>query len=246
MEWITSEDVATAERAAAKFIAARLTQAARERGLATLAISGGSTPWGMFGRLAAQEVPWNDVHIFQVDERIVPLDHEARNWKRFLANPLARCVPDANRHAMPVEVEDPELSAAQYARALIERAGDPPVLDVVHLGIGEDGHTASLFSDDPLLEESQCLVGVSHRYQKHRRLSLTLPALNRAQCVVWFAVGAARRDAMTRLFARDVAIPASHVERDRAICFTDADAAPEISSFPGQHVPAERVAQHGE
>ena len=228
MEWITSEDVATAERAAAEFIATRLTQAAQERGRATLAISGGRTPWGMFERLAAQDVNWTAVEILQVDERIVALAHEARNWKRFLANPLARRIPDANQHAMPVEIEDPELAAGQYANTLIERAGNPPELDIVHLGIGEDGHTASLFAADPLLEEKQRWVGVSHRYQKHRRLSLTLPALNRAQCVVWFAVGVARREAMTRLFARDIAIPASHVERDRAICFTDADAAPEM------------------
>lgn len=228
MEWITSKNVATAEHAAAEFIATRLTQAAHERGRATLAISGGRTPWGMFERLAAQEVPWNDVRIFQVDERIVPLDHEARNWKRFLANPLARRILEANCHAMPVEIEDPERAAGQYANTLIERAGEPPALDVVHLGIGADGHTASLFADDPLLEEKQRWVGVSRPYENYRRLSLTLPVLNRARCVVWFAVGAARRGAITRLFVRDAAIPASHVERDRAICFTDADAAPEM------------------
>ncbi|MGH8249467.1 MAG: 6-phosphogluconolactonase [Steroidobacteraceae bacterium] len=226
MERVQSDDVAVTERAAAEFIAARLTQAARERGLATLAISGGSTPWGMLSRLAALRLPWNSVHILQVDERIVPLDDAARNWQRFLANPLARRIPDANRHAMPVEIEDPELAAGRYADTLVERAGDPPELDVVHLGIGEDGHTASLFAGDPLLEEKQRWVGVSGRHQEHRRLSLTLPALNRAQCVVWFAVGPTRRDAVRRLLAGDLTIPASHVERDRAICFTDADATP--------------------
>lgn len=226
MEWIASADVTTAELAAAASIALRLTAAARERGLATLAISGGSTPWGMLAKLAAQDLPWNDVHVFQVDERIVPTDHEARNWKLFLANPLARRVPRENRHAMPVEIGNPDLAAAQYANTLTERAGDPPLLDVVHLGIGADGHTASLFAGDPLLEEMQSWVGVSLRHQDHRRVSMTLPALNRARCVVWFAVGTARRDAVRRLLAGDPAIPASRVQRDRATCFTDPGATP--------------------
>ena len=103
MKWITSEDLAAAERAAAAFIATRLAAAARDRGFATLAISGGKTPWGMFAQLAAQDMRWSDLHIFQVDERIVSPDHEARNWKRFLASPLALRIAAANRHAMPVE-----------------------------------------------------------------------------------------------------------------------------------------------
>ena len=226
MEWVSSEDLTAAERAAAEFIAARLDQAVRERGLATLAISGGESPWGMFARLAAHDLPWNGIHILQVDERIVPLDHAARNWRQFLANPLAGCVPEANRHAMPVEIEDPELAARQYANTLTGRAGDPPMLDVVHLGIGEDGHTASLFAGDPLLEEKRRWVGASRRYQGRRRLSLTLPALDRARCIAWFAVGSGRRDALGRLLARDPSIPASRVDRDRAVCFTDAGAMP--------------------
>ncbi|MGH8243759.1 MAG: 6-phosphogluconolactonase, partial [Steroidobacteraceae bacterium] len=207
-------------------IAERLAHAVRARGLATLAISGGNTPWGMFERLAAHDLPWNGIHVLQVDERIVPLDHEARNWRRFLTNRLACRVPDANRHAMPVEIEDFELAATQYANTLTGRAGDPPELDVVHLGIGEDGHTASLFAGDPLLEEQRRWVGVSGRYQGHPRLSLTLPALDRARSIVWLAVGFRRRDAVTRLLAGDPSVPASRVERDRAICFTDPGAAP--------------------
>ena len=226
MEWVQCKDVAAAERAAAEFIASRLAQAARKRRLATLALSGGRTPWGMFTQLAAQELRWGDVHVFQVDERIVPPDHEARNWKRFLASPLARRVPDANRHAMPVEFGNPDLAACRYANTLIERAGDPPMLDVVHLGLGADGHTASLFAGDPLLEEEHDWVGASGKHQGHRRLSLTLPALDVARCVVWFAVGATRRDAVRRLLAGDPSIPASRVERERATCFTDPEAAP--------------------
>jgi 6-phosphogluconolactonase len=226
MEWIASEDVVAAERTAAEFIARRLMQAVRERGQASLAISGGRTPWGMFDQLAAQELTWGAVHLFQVDERIAPLDHDARNWKQVLASALARRVPRANQHPMPVEIEEPEMAAEQYARTLTEWVGDPPTLDVVHLGIGADGHTASLFADDSPLQETQRLVAVSHRYEGYQRLTLTLPVLNRARCVVWFAVGAARRAALTRLFNGDTAIPAGQVQRDHATCFTDREAAP--------------------
>ena len=226
MEWIECEDLAAAECAAAEFIAERLALAVRERGSGTLAISGGNSPWGMFERLAAHALSWNAIHVLQVDERIVPLEHAARNWRRLLANGLTQRVPEANRHAMPVEIEDSELAASRYANTLIGRAGDPPELDVVHLGIGEDGHTASLFAGDPLLEEKQRWVGVSRPYLKHRRLSLTLPALDQARSIVWFAVGSGRRDAVRRLLAGDVAIPAGRVNRDRAVCFTDQAVAP--------------------
>lgn len=226
MEWITSESVVTAERAAAEFIARRLMQAVRERGHATLAISGGRTPWGMFEKLAAEEVIWSAVQLLQVDERIVPLDHAARNWRQFLASALASRVPQRHQHAMPVEIGDPDVAAAQYERTLSECSGEPPTLDVVHLGIGADGHTASLFADDSPLQETRRMVAVSRSYDRHRRLTLTLPVLNRARTVVWFAVGAARRAVLTRLLQGDPEIPASHVRRDRAICFADREAAP--------------------
>lgn len=228
MEWITSESVAIAERAAAEFIARQLSQAVRERGHASLAISGGRSPWEMFNQLAGQAVTWRAVHLFQVDERIAPLDDEARNWKQFLASALARQVPPANWHPMPVEIEEPAAAAEQYAGTLVEWTGESPMLDVVHLGIGADGHTASLFADDSALGETQRSVAVSRSYERYRRLTLTLPVLNRARRVVWFAVGAARRPALTHLFNGDAAIPASLVHRDRATCFTDREAAPAL------------------
>jgi len=226
MDWVAREDVTAMESAAAEFIALRLTRAAEERGRATLAISGGSTPWGMFERLASQAAPWTDVHLFQVDERIVPREHDARNWKRFLENPLSLRIPRDNCHPMPVDVEDAELAAAVYSATLTGYSGEPPVLDVVHLGIGEDGHTASLFSDDALLQERQRWVGVSRRYRDHRRLTLTLPTLNQARSVVWLVVGAGRRGVLARLRDGDLSIPAGRVQRDRAVVFTDLDAAP--------------------
>jgi 6-phosphogluconolactonase len=226
MESFSSETVGGVERAAAEYIARHLAEALRERGRAALAISGGRSPWGMLDRLAAQAVKWRDVHLFQVDERIAPLDDDARNWKRFLAGALARRVPPANLHPMPVEIAEPGVAAEGYARTLAEWTGEPPVLDVVHLGIGADGHTASLFTGDAPLQEASCAVAVSRSYEGHRRLTLTLPVLNRARCVVWFAVGSARRTALARLFDGDPAIPAGLVRRDRAVCFTDLAAAP--------------------
>lgn len=226
VEWITCEDVPAAERAAAEFIAGQLDAAVRDRGRASLAISGGRSPWGMLDQLAAQSVPWESVHLFQADERIAQIDDEARNWKQFLAGALARRVPHANWHPMPVEIEAPDAAADAYATTLLEWTGQPPRLDVVHLGIGTDGHTASLFAGDSPLEETKRLVAASRRHEGYRRLTLTLAALAEARSIVWFAVGAGRRAVLTRLFDGDDAIPASRVRRDRATCFTDREAAP--------------------
>jgi len=228
MEWIACESIPVAERAAAEFIARQLDSAVRNRGRASLAISGGRSPWGMLDQLAAQAVAWESVHVFQVDERIALPDDEARNWKQFLAGALARRVPPENRHPMPVEIEAPDAAADAYARTLVEWAGQPPELDVVHLGIGADGHTASLFAGDSPLEETKRLVAASRRHEGYRRLTLTLPALAGARSIVWFTVGAGRRTVLTRLFDGDIAIPASRVPRDRAVCFTDLPAAPAL------------------
>ena len=226
VEWIACESIPVAERAAAEFIARQLATAVRERGRASLAISGGRSPWGMLDLLAVQAVTWENVHVFQVDERIAPPDDEARNWMRFLAGALARRVPPGNRHPMPVGTEAPDAAADAYARTLVEWTGPPPELDVVHLGIGADGHTASLFAGDSPLEETTHLVAASRRHEGYRRLTLTLPALAKARSIVWFAVGAGRRAVLTRLFDGDIAIAASRVRRKRAVCFTDLEAAP--------------------
>lgn len=226
MEWITTENIVSAERAAAESIAAKLARAIEERGHATLAISGGRSPWGMLDQLARQDLPWEKVHVFQVDERIVPLDDASRNWAQFLQGELAARVPAGNRHPMPVE-RDPEVAANEYAGEIMKHTGAPATLDVVHLGLGTDGHTASLFAGDPLLTHREQDVGVSQPYQGNRRLTLTLPLLNRARSVVWFVVGAERKQAATRLFNDDPAIPASLIQRDNSMCITDSDAAPE-------------------
>ncbi|MBV6417800.1 MAG: 6-phosphogluconolactonase [Steroidobacteraceae bacterium] len=223
MKWVTGEDVATTELAAAEFIAARLSEAIRTRGRASLAVSGGRTPWSMFARLAQQDVAWARVHLFQVDERIVAADSDERNWKQWLATPLAQRIPAAAQHPMPVEQGDP---ARRYEETLREFCGDPPALDVVHLGIGDDGHTASLFVGDRLIAETTHDVGISAPRFGLRRLTLTLPMLARARCIVWLVLGAARRGAVRQLHAEDRGIAASLVARDQATVFTDPAAAP--------------------
>ncbi|MCW5569837.1 MAG: 6-phosphogluconolactonase, partial [Steroidobacteraceae bacterium] len=124
MRWVTGEDVATTERAAAQFIAAELSQAIRERGRAMLAVSGGRTPWSMFDRLAALGPGWQQVHLFQVDERIAPEGDAARNWTQLLATALAARIPAAQRHPMPVESGDPADAAMHYAATLREFCGE--------------------------------------------------------------------------------------------------------------------------
>lgn len=220
---MTGEDVATTELAAAEFIAMRLSEAIRTRGRASLAVSGGHTPWNMFARLAQQDVAWARVQLFQVDERIVAADSDERNWKHWLATPLAQRIPGAAQHPMPVELDDP---AQRYEETLREFCGDPPVLDVVHLGIGDDGHTASLFVGDRLISDTSRDVGISAPRLGLRRLTLTLPMLARARCIVWFVLGAARRKAVQQLYAGDRSIAAGRVARDQATVFTDPAAAP--------------------
>lgn len=180
-----------AANAAAAAIAQLLAAAVATRGSATIAFSGGRTPAPMVHQLATLPVPWESVHLFQVDERAVPSDDPARNWTQLL--PLAAQIPRAHRHPMPVEVDDADTS---YAKELAAVTGRPVVLDVVHLGLGADGHTASLIPDDPVVDEVGHEVSWVNAYGGHRRLSLTLPVLNRARHQVWLVAGADKAEAL--------------------------------------------------
>ena len=180
-----------AAHAAAAEIAQRLAAAVATRGMATLAMSGGTTPGPMIRQLATLSVPWESVHLFQVDERAVPSDDPGRNWTQLL--PLATLVPRTHRHPMPVEVDDADTS---YAKELAGVTGRPVVLDVVHLGLGADGHTASLVADDPALDEVDQAVSWVNIYGGYRRLSLTLPVLTSARHQVWLVAGADKAAAL--------------------------------------------------
>jgi 6-phosphogluconolactonase len=218
-------------RHAAARIATLLTEAVDARGHASLAVSGGSTPAAMLGDLSEHPVPWAQVHLFQVDERIAPDGASERNLgdlSRELVDALE--VAPAGVHPMPVArlVDAPASarSAAEgYARTLRRVAGDPPLLDVVHLGLGDDGHTASLVPDDPVLTIEDREVAVTGPYRGHRRMTLTFPALARARHLVWLVAGTDKAAAVRRLVDRDPTIPAGRVPQRRAVLMLDPGAA---------------------
>ena len=216
---------AVAQQAAA-FIAQEARAAVTQRGRCNLAVSGGRTPWAMLRALAACEVPWQDLHVFQVDERVAPDGDPDRNWTHVRASLLAFApLPPDHAHPMPVEATDLESALASYARTLATIAGTPPVLDVVHLGLGPDGHTASLVPGDPVLAVGRHDVALTAPYQGHRRMTLTYPILDRARCVMFVVTGAEKRAMLSRLRRRDPAIPAGRVTGERTLIFADAAAA---------------------
>ena len=164
-------DADSTARAAAKLIAHDIRSVAAARGRYTLALSGGRTPWLMLRALADEDIPWDRLDIVQVDERVAPAGQPDRNLTH-LEETLLRHVPlrPEQIHGMPVESNDLERAAAQYASSLQEIAGSPPVVDLVHLGLGPDGHTASLVPGDPILEVNEKDVGVTGVYQGRRRM----------------------------------------------------------------------------
>lgn len=211
-----------AAQRAAQHLADALRAAIRERGRACLALSGGSSPVPMFRELARQQLDWSAVHVFQVDERVVRRGDASRNLTTIEAALVhAGPLPAGQLHAMPVESGDLVAAADGYARMLAELAGTPVRLDAVHLGLGGDGHTASLFPGDLVLEVSDRVVAVTGLHAGFRRLTLTYPALDAARCVVWFAVGAGKQAMVKRLVVRDPGIPAGRVAGARAFLVVD-------------------------
>jgi len=194
------------------------------------AVSGGRTPWIMLGDLAAQEVPWRCVHVAQVDERIAPAGDPKRNLTHLSACLLSRVPlrPD-QIHVMPVESSDPAAAARQYARTLEMLAGSPPSLDLVHLGLGPDGHTASLVPGDPALQVTDRDVALTNVYMGTRRMTLTYPVLNRARRVLWVVTGEEKAPMLARLRAGDTSIPAGRVRGEDAWIMADRAAAGETT-----------------
>lgn len=219
-------------RAAARFIAAQAMSAIALRGRFKFAVSGGHTPWQMLRALAAEQVDWTNVHLFQVDERVAPPGDPSRNLTHIRESLLAHVdMPAANIHAMPVEANDLEAAADRYAQTLATIAGTPPVLDLVHLGLGPDGHTASLVPGDPVLAEDFRDVAITQPYQGHRRMTLTYPVLDRARCVLFVVTGAQKVPALKSLLAGDRHIPAARVTGGRTVVMADAAAAGPAASL---------------
>jgi 6-phosphogluconolactonase len=219
----TAEEAAIA---AADWLASALADAVAARGRASLALSGGRTPWRMLETLDSASMPWSALSVYQVDERAVAIDDERRNGQRIaelLVGPH-RLAPDRFK-PMPAEQQPLAVAAATYATLLEADLGSCPVLDVVQLGLGADAHTASLIPGDPLLEVTDQWVGVSGMYQGTQRLSLTFPVLNAARFRLWLVTGADKVDALHALMAGDRALPCGRVTGDDSVIFADAAAA---------------------
>ncbi len=219
-------DADAVAREAAAIIAAESRASVAVRGRFVMAVSGGQTPWVMLRALSTQDVPWDKVHVFQVDERVAPAGHPDRNLAHLRASLLEKAPLSADHiHAMPVEVSDLEAAAAQYAVTLQDIAGSPPVLDLVHLGLGPDGHTASLIPGDSVLDATDRDVALTGIYQGRRRMTLTFPILNRSRFVLWVVTGSGKSVMLSRLREGDRSIPAGLVRRDHALLLADRAAA---------------------
>jgi 6-phosphogluconolactonase len=190
-----------------------------------MAVSGGRTPWLMLRELAAEDVPWPAVYVAQVDERVAPAGHPDRNLTHLRESLLDR-VPLSPDHilAMPVESSDLAAASIEYGKELSSVAGPQPVLDLVHLGLGPDGHTASLVPGDPVLGVTDRDVAITGPYQGRQRMTLTYPVLNRAHRVLWVVTGSDKEALLARLLAGDPSIPAGRVCGDRALVLADRSA----------------------
>ncbi len=217
-------------RKAAAIIAAEARDVVVARGQFVVALSGGRTPWLMLRALAGEKVPWEQLHIVQVDERVAPAGHPDRNLTHLRDSLLTR-VPlrPEQIHAMPVPGPDLEAATKAYSQTLLEIAGSPPVLDLVHLGLGPDGHTASLVPGDPVLDVTDTDVAVTGVYQGRQRMTLTYPIINRARRILWLVTGKDKAEPLVRLGDADPSIPAGRVNQDQALVLADRAAAARVS-----------------
>ena len=226
MEVRVLDDADAVAREAAAVIAAEARAAVAARGRFIMAVSGGRTPWQMLRALAGEKVPWKGMHVAQVDERVAPAGDPDRNLTHLRQSLLAHApLPPEQIYAMPVESPDLEAAAAQYASTLLEIAGSPPVLDLAHLGLGPDGHTASLVPGDPVRDVTDADVALTGVYQGRRRMTLTYPILDRSRRILWLVTGSEKVDMLARLRAGDRSIPAGRVSQDRALVLADRAAA---------------------
>jgi 6-phosphogluconolactonase len=224
LEVLADADAVAARGAAV--IAADARAAVAARGRFTFAVSGGRTPWVMLRLLAREDVPWASVHLLQVDERVAPAGDTDRNLTHLFESLLDRVpLPPEQIHAMPVEFPDLRIATARYAATLAAVAGAPPVLDLVHLGLGPDGHTASLVPNDPVLDGTHADVAVTGVYQGRLRMTLTYPTIDRARRILWVVTGGEKAGMLARLRKRDPGIPAGRVRQDAALVLADRAAA---------------------
>ena len=211
-------DPAAVHRRGAELIAEAARAAVTERDSFAFAASGGRDPWEMYGQLEDHELPWAKTAIFQVDERIAPPGDDERNLTHLIA--ALSIGAQGSIRPMPVNDPDPEAAAERYAGSL------PDALDLAHMGLGPDGHTASLVPGDPVLEVTDRRVAVTgEHYQGVRRMTLTYPELARVRRLLWIITGEEKRDPLAKLLARDPSIPAGRVEPRESLILCDRAAA---------------------
>jgi 6-phosphogluconolactonase len=227
---ILADAEAVAQKAAA-IIATEARAAVAARGRFIMAVSGGHTPWVMLRALAGEEVPWKSIQVVQVDERVAPAGDPDRNLTHLRESLLEHApLSPGQIHAMPVEQQDLAAAAKQYAKTLQEIAGSPPVLDLAHLGLGPDGHTASLVPGDAVLDVTDADVALTGEYMGRRRMTLTYPLLNRSRHILWVVTGSEKTSMVPRLRDGDQSIPAGRIRQDQAIVLADRAAAGQLGT----------------
>jgi 6-phosphogluconolactonase len=225
---ILADANAVANRGAAVIAAdARSIVAARDKFV--MAISGGTTPWQMLRALAEEKMPWEGVHVVQVDERVAPAGDKDRNLTHLRESLLQHApIPEDQIYAMPVEASDLDAACKGYAQVLELLVGPKLVIDLVHLGLGPDGHTASLVPGDPVLDVTDADVASTGVYQGRRRMTLTYPLINRARRIMWLVTGAEKAGPLVKLRAGDHSIPAGRVNPAQAMVLADRAAAAQL------------------
>ena len=209
---------------AADVIAEAISASVARAGRCAIALSGGTSPAETFRRLAAVEVEWSSVDVFQVDERDAPDGHPDRNLVLIEGELVGRIGGGRPQlHPMPVTEHDLDAAARRYQAELERVCGRPPVLDVVHLGLGLDGHLASLVPDDPVLNVADRSVAATRTYAGYRRMTLTFPVLEAARKVLFVIAGGEKADALARMLAGDPTVPASRLIARDIVVLTDAE-----------------------
>jgi 6-phosphogluconolactonase len=223
-------DASAVARRAATWIADVARQSIQERGRFVVALSGGNTPLQMLRFLATETIEWQNVYVVQVDERVAPDGSPDRNLTQLREALLARVpIPAGQLYPMPVEADDLAAAAKGHGQLLARLAGLPPVLDLVQLGLGADGHTASLVPGDAAVETHDADVAVTASYKGWRRMTLTFPIINRARRILWLVTGAEKSAVVARLVLGDDSLLASRIKRASALAMVDQAAAANIS-----------------
>ena len=189
---------------ASALIITKIQAAIAEKGICTIALAGGSTPKPIYETIAQASLPWNKIHVFWGDERYVPPTHPDSNYlmtKEAWLNKVD--LPASNIHPIPTDGDNPQADAEKHNQELLdffEMADGIPCFDLILLGMGDDGHTASLFPNTPALQVCDRLVTVGNKGD-NLRITFTVPLINKANCVIFVVSGANKQQALAEVFS---------------------------------------------